>query len=219
MRRRLAQPLIAILLTFGFLATASPANAVPAATKNPSSISVVVNKKNPLRPKTYKPSRLDSVGNGQYLRPAPAAAYKKMRAAASKQGHRLYAISGYRSYSTQRSTYNYWVSKYRTSYANRISAKPGYSEHQTGLAIDIGDSRYGCALYTCFGKLRSGRWLAANAHKYGFIVRYPAGKEKITGYSYEPWHVRYVGVTTATKIKKSGKTLEQHFGYPAAPRY
>ena len=219
MRQPLLQPLIALMLILGFLSTPSTANAVPATTKNPSSSSVVVNKKNPLRPKTYKPSRLISVGNGQSLRPAPAAAYKKMAAAAARQGHRIYPISGYRSYTTQRSTYNYWVSKYGISYANRISAKPGYSEHQTGLTIDVGDSRYGCALNTCFGKLRSGRWLAANAHKYGFIVRYPAGKEYSTGYSYEPWHFRYVGETTATKIKKSGKTLEQHFGYPAAPRY
>ncbi|MFC0581905.1 M15 family metallopeptidase [Micrococcoides hystricis] len=218
MHRKIIAPLLAIGLTFGFLVGSTPADAQASTTK-PSSVTVIVNKKNPLRPKTYRPSRLVSVGNSQALRPAAASAYKKMAAAARTKGHRLYPISGYRSYATQKSTYAYWVSKYGVSYANRISAKPGYSEHQLGLAIDIGDSRYGCALHRCFGSLSSGKWLAANAHRYGFILRYPAGKEWNTGYSYEPWHFRYVGVKTATKIKYSKKTMEQYFGYKSAPTY
>ena len=96
--------------------------------------------------------------------------------------------------------------------ADTYSARPGHSEHQTGLAIDLND------VTDNFGNSREGKWVAAHCHEYGFIIRYPKGKQKITGYMYEPWHVRYVGVKLATKIHDSGLTLEEYLGIDSVYR-
>ena len=126
--------------------------------------------------------------------------------AASLSGFSLPLVSGYRSYSRQQTIYNNYVSRYGQSSADTFSARPGHSEHQTGLAFDVG------RIDDNFGDTPVGMWLKDNAHYYGFIIRYPKGKENITGYKYEPWHVRYVGVGVATDIYNRGITLEEYLG-------
>lgn len=133
-------------------------------------------------------------------------AYYEMKNAAVQNGFSLEIMSGFRSYETQRNLYNRYVNTYGKAEADTFSAEPGKSEHQTGLAFDLGwvDDDYA---YTAEGK-----WLADNCYKYGFIIRYPKGKEHITGYKYEPWHVRYLGNPLATDVYNSGLCLEEYLG-------
>lgn len=183
-----------------------------------SSVAVLVNKKHPLNPLRYVPANLvNARGSGYYLRSDAAGALNTLFTAASRAGHGLAIVSGYRSYDTQASLYNYYVQTYGQAYADTISARPGYSEHQTGLAVDIGNASGSCGLSTCFGDTPAGRWVAANAYRYGFIVRYPNGWSGTTGYSYEPWHLRYVGTTIAADMRaRSYPTMEHYFaGNPA----
>lgn len=177
-----------------------------------ASITVVVNKKHRL-PRNYVPT-LIGVAGGQ-LRPEAAQALASMFDTAQKEDVEMSIISSYRSYDTQVATYNRWVSIDGQAQADRYSARPGHSEHQTGLAVDIGTPSGNCNLSICFGDTAQGKWLAANAYLYGFIIRYPSGKESLTGYQYEPWHLRYLGVETATAVKKSGLTLDQYFDVEA----
>ncbi|MDR6438577.1 D-alanyl-D-alanine carboxypeptidase [Paenarthrobacter nicotinovorans] len=181
---------------------------------DPASFSVLVNKSRPLNPASYAPSDLiNARGSGQYMR-AEAAAWLNglFQGAADAGTGGLSIVSGYRSYATQTQVYWGYVNAYGQAYADTISARPGYSEHQTGLAMDIGNAAGSCGLSTCFGDTAAGKWVAANAHKYGFIVRYPNGYTGTTGYSYEPWHLRYVGVDLATDMNRRGfPTLEHYF--------
>lgn len=133
-------------------------------------------------------------------------AFNQMQADAAKEGINLYIISGFRSYDYQATLYNNYAASDGKEAADRYSARPGHSEHQTGLAFDLN------SLSQSFKDTAEGRWLAANCHKYGFIIRYPEGKEAITGYMYEPWHVRYLGTTVAQAVHSSGKTLEEYLG-------
>lgn len=121
----------------------------------------------------------------------------------SQSAHRYSMISAYRSYSSQERIFNGWVNMYGFEYASTISSQAGHSEHQTGLTMDL-DS-----LDESYGDTPEGVWLAQNCYKYGFIIRYPKGGENITGYSYEPWHVRYLGKSTAKLVYSSGLTLEE----------
>jgi D-alanyl-D-alanine carboxypeptidase len=139
--------------------------------------------------------------------------------AAKAAGHSLSLSSAYRSEALQKQFYDSYVAKDGQAQADIYSARPSYSEHQTGLAADLGRTDQNCQLQICFGDTEAGKWLAANAHTYGFIIRYMQGKEQITGYQYEPWHIRYVGTDLATEIHKTGQTLEEFFGLPAAPDY
>ncbi|TDM10640.1 M15 family metallopeptidase [Macrococcus lamae] len=144
-------------------------------------------------------------------------AYHKMKAAALKKGIVLDVVGapgayGYRSYATQKQLYNNYIYMYGFDYASKISAKPGTSEHQLGLAIDIRDGTNYGTLTTAFQYTAASKFIKENGQRYGFIVRYPAGKESITGFMYEPWHIRYVGVTTATRIKANQTTLEEYLG-------
>lgn len=176
----------------------------------PSSIWVIASKPRPLNPTTYAPSDLVEVGNGQQLRKQAAEAFSKMLAAARKSKLEILPLSGYRSYETQVSTYNNEVRRYGKAIADMQSARPGHSEHQTGLAIDVGGG--GCGIEDCFGNTAEGKWIAANGYKYGFIVRYTPGKEAITGYRAEPWHIRYVGVDLAAEMQRTKiQTLEEFF--------
>lgn len=134
------------------------------------------------------------------------AALAKLQSDAKKEGHDLSTKSGYRSYSTQEALYNRYKTNKGLEYADRISARPGHSEHHTGLAFDVGL----CSVK--LGVMPAGIWLRENAHKYGFIIRYPQYKEAITGYGYEPWHIRYVGVEIATEIMTKNITLEEYLG-------
>lgn len=163
---------------------------------------IIANKKYPL-PKTYNP------GEAVEAR----LAYEEMAAAARKAGYELTAFSTFRSFEYQTTLYNRYVERDGKDNADRYSARPGYSEHQTGLAFDIGEvGRKELWLTSEFGETEAGKWLAENAHFYGFILRYPKGKEDITGYMYESWHFRYLGIPLATEVKESGLTLEEFLG-------
>lgn len=131
---------------------------------------------------------------------------KKMQADAKALGLNIPLVSGYRSYETQEKLYNKYVKKDGENKANTYSAKPGESEHQTGLAFDIG------SVDRSFANTIEAKWLAENAYLYGFIIRYPKGKTDITGYIYEPWHVRYLGEKKAKDVYLSGLTLEEYLG-------
>ena len=139
-----------------------------------------------------------------------AKAFKAMQSAASSEGLSIWNASGFRSYELQESLYNRYAARDGKEAADRYSARPGHSEHQSGLAIDLNE------ITNAFKDTKEGKWVAENCHKYGFILRYPQGKEAQTGYMYEPWHIRYVGVDTATAIYNSGLCLEEYFGITSA---
>lgn len=146
-----------------------------------------------------------------YVRQVTATALERLFAAAEQNGVILKGVSGYRSYTRQQEIYSRNVSTRGKTTTNLVSANPGASEHQTGLAMDVSSESVGCALEESFGDTAEGRWLAKNCHKYGFIIRYPKDKTEITGYSYEPWHIRYVGKKLATHLYKKNITLEEYY--------
>jgi D-alanyl-D-alanine carboxypeptidase len=179
---------------------------------------ILVNKNHRL-PSTYVPSDLITVNvpfpfsedlPKKKMRKEAAVALEKLFDAAQKEGLSLYAQSGYRSYSTQEAIFKRNAQKYGEQKANTFSARAGESEHQTGLAMDVTSSAVGYALVESFATTEEGEWLTENAAQFGFIIRYPKGKEKITGYTYEPWHLRYVGKEAAKKISEKGVTLEEY---------
>jgi D-alanyl-D-alanine carboxypeptidase len=192
---------------------------------DPASLWVVVNKLRPLNPQNYAAPDLVQTpvkyANSPVLRQEAADQIVAMFAAyKAETGNEMQAQSAYRSYDVQVSVYNGWVNQYGQAQADLTSARPGHSEHQTGLAMDISSVPAVCPLKACFADTDQGKWLAANAYKWGFILRYPNGMTDITGYEFEPWHYRYVGIELATEMHTTGiKTLEQFFGLPAAPDY
>jgi len=143
-------------------------------------------------------------GNG--LTADTTAAFNAMQADAAAAGHNIYIASGFRSFSSQTTIYNRYKANEGQAGADTHSARPGHSEHQSGLAFDLN------TITQAFGSTPEGIWTAQNAHLYGFIVRYPQGKESVTGYIWEPWHLRYVGVDVATTLYTSGQTLEEYLG-------
>ena len=184
-----------------------------------SSLQVVVNKHRQLNPAAYVPGQLVRV-QAERLRAPAADAYKQFAKAAKAAGVNVMPISGYRSFSEQASLYDSYVRQYGQATADTLAARPGYSEHQTGLAMDIGNASGTCALQACFANTPAGRWAAEHGWEYGFIIRYPAGAQATTGYTYEPWHLRYVGRAIAEDMKSSGiATLEKYFGLEPAPDY
>jgi D-alanyl-D-alanine carboxypeptidase len=135
-------------------------------------------------------------------------------------GGNLIIQSAYRSFTEQTAVHSRQVKRYGLKVGEALAARPGYSEHQTGLAMDVSARGQGCQIRVCFGQTKAGRWLATNAYKYGFIVRYPNHSTPITGYQYEPWHLRYVGVDIATDMNtKKIHILETYFHLPSAPNY
>jgi D-alanyl-D-alanine carboxypeptidase len=188
---------------------------------NPDSIDVVVNKKHCMQPVTYVPGDLVSIGNGYVLSAKAAPSFNAMMAAASAVGEPMTVTSSYRSYSDQVSTYAYWVNTSGKAGADTYSARPGYSEHQTGLAFDVAATVNGTNyVLSDFAKTSQYQWLQAHAADYGFIQRYYAGSESITGYQAEEWHYRYVGVTVAKDMQTKGiKTLEQYWGISGGDYY
>lgn len=191
---------------------------------DPESLWVVSNKLRPLNPIDFAPADLVipvDVGNefAQPLREPAARAAEQFIGAAATAGHDVWIISAYRDYATQIALYDGYVARDGKEAADRYSARPGHSEHQTGLVIDL-DDHGDCYLDGCFGDTPAGAWLAANAAEHGFIVRYPDGKEAVTGFMPEPWHFRFVGTELALEMQKmSVTTLEEFFGLPAAPGY
>ena len=185
--------------------------------QDPSDLLILVNKQNraPIVPHTLiKPDvtpTSESVSENIYMRPEAAHALEELFAAAAQDGITLYATSGFRSYSTQKAIFSRKASERGEQTANKSVARAGYSEHQTGLAMDIeGETTLGTGLTDAFGESLEGIWVAEHCREYGFIIRYPKGKTDITGYIYEPWHLRYVGVEHATKITELGVTFEEY---------
>ncbi|WP_051412223.1 M15 family metallopeptidase [Halonatronum saccharophilum] len=146
------------------------------------------------------------------LREEAALALEKLFAQAKEDGIKLYGVSAYRSYARQKFLFDYYTKKLGEEEAKRLSAKPGHSEHQSGLAIDLTSSSVGYGLTENFGETKEGKWLAQVGPEFGFIIRYPQGREDTTGYSYEPWHIRYVGEEAALEIHKRGIVLEEYLG-------
>ncbi|SEB09013.1 D-alanyl-D-alanine carboxypeptidase [Thalassobacillus cyri] len=191
--------------------------------KEPHAITVVVNKNRKL-PEGFEPKNLtvpevpfpfDEFHQKKQLRLEAAEALEELFRGAKQDGVELVAASGYRSYERQKQIYQNNVSQNGKEHANQFSAKPGTSEHQTGLAMDVTSAAAAFKLEQSFIETKEGKWLEDNAHEYGFIIRYPEGKSDITGYAYEPWHLRYVGIETATEIHQEQETLEEFFGlYP-----
>ncbi len=186
---------------------------------DPNSITVVVNKERHL-PADYVPEDLVTP-DVRFAQPSLAVrpmreeagnALELLFSDAEKDGNYLYAMSGYRSYEIQKSLFTNYSLSHGEEAANRFSARPGQSEHQLGLAMDVSCESIGFILDEKFEDTKEGTWVRENAHKYGFIIRYQKGKEDITGYMYEPWHLRYVGVELASEIKEKDVTLEEYFG-------
>ncbi len=195
---------------------------------DPASLWVVVNKQRPLDPKNYVPTDLVTPnvplrvpGNASMqIRAETGSAMEAMFAAAKAAGAPLMLSSGYRSYNYQVSLYSSYVTAHGQASADTFSARPGYSEHQTGLAFDVEPLDKQCDVDQCFANTPAGKWVAEHAYEYGFFIRYPADKVAITGYEYEPWHLRYVGKALALEMHNTHtETLEEFFGLPAAPNY
>lgn len=179
---------------------------------DPTSPLVLVNEHHPLQPRDYAPQELVAVsGAGTEMVPHAAKALKKLIAGAAQDGHALMVESAYRSYDHQVELFQRYTRKYGKDYASRISAKPGTSEHQLGLSADLGVASGQCSLKACLADLPAGKWMAAHATDYGFIVRYPQDEQETTGYNFEPWHLRYVGNKAARQMDEDGTaTLEQY---------
>lgn len=157
---------------------------------------MIVNKEYPL-PRSYDPKDLDTTAYNAFL---------EMKKAAEADDIELWIQSGYRSYDRQKELYDESINSPDANKTDSLIAKPGYSEHQTGLSVDIN------SVTELMDEWAEGVWLKDNCYKYGFIVRYPKGKENYTGYDYEPWHLRYVGRDLATKLHDSGQCLEEYLG-------
>lgn len=192
---------------------------------DPASLWVIVNKTRRL-PEGYIPGglvvphvrlQLSPKAERMHVRQVVAAPLQDLFAAAHNAGFDLELLSGYRSEAYQKKIYDKYVKKLK-SRAAIASAQPGYSEHQTGLAVDL--DRYKdlrCLAMPCFAVMPDAKWLADHAHEFGFIIRYEKGKEAITGYEYEPWHLRYVGKELAAELFLKHQTMEEFFDVAAVP--
>ncbi|KIQ94155.1 D-alanyl-D-alanine carboxypeptidase [Anoxybacillus thermarum] len=187
---------------------------------NPDNVLALVNKEQQL-PADYKPADLvipnvpftfkETDVEKRHMRAEAAKALEEMFTAAKKQQIILYAVSGYRSYERQQQLFVSEVQRSGKEKAVVAVAMPGKSEHQTGLAIDITSPSVQYTITPAFGDTSEGKWVAQHAHEFGFIIRYPKGKEHITKYQYEPWHLRYVGKKAAKVIYEKQITLEEYF--------
>lgn len=175
---------------------------------NPHAIDIIVNKKNCIQPLAFVPTDMQVVF-GATISAKAIPDFTAMHSAAQAAGVPFIVSSSYRSYDQQITTYDYWVSINGHAGADTVSARAGYSEHQTGLTVDLASD--GCWL-DCFTGTPQQLWLQQHAAQYGFVERYPIGASAITGYSPESWHYRYVGVQVAQDMKKRGiATLEQYW--------
>lgn len=190
-------------------------------TTDPASLWVVVNKSHKIAPTEYTPSDLSYTPNGVLVSGQILPDLNAFVAAAAADGVMLPIISGYRSYANQRTLYNNYVAQYGQGVTDTISARPGHSEHQLGLAVDLGTpSNPACSLNACFATTAEGVWLAAHAQDYGFTVRYTAENTDITGYDPEGWHIRYIGRELAAEMKKQTITsLETFFSITGGKVY
>ncbi len=186
---------------------------------NPADILVLVNKERSL-PADYVPEGLMAPEipfyfseniEKRWLRPEAAKAIEEMFAKAKEDGIHMFGASAYRSYKTQEALFSRYVGTHGEEEAARFSARAGQSEHQTGLTIDVYHANITNGLEEAFADTPEGQWVAENAHQFGFVIRYPKDKEEITGYSFEPWHLRYVGTNVANELYKKNITLEEYF--------
>ena len=178
----------------------------------PNILLVLVNKNFKL-PENYIPDDLEKIdvkysNEDKYLRKEAKDAFEQLSKDAKNEGHQIVAVSAYRPYSYQLKLYDEYVATMGFDYAEKCSARPGHSEHQTGLAVDVMGSNLD---YNEFENSKEFNWMLNNAHKYGFILRYPKNKTNITGFKYEPWHYRYVGKTVAKIIYEEDITLEEYY--------
>lgn len=175
----------------------------------------VITKDKPIEPLDYEPHDLVNVDGDTYqVRAEVADHLDAMFAAAQDVGITLRVISGYRSHQTQAETHDYWVQRYGRQAAEERSARPGYSEHQSGLAVDLDDASGQCYLSACFETTDAGAWLTRHAHVYGFIKSYPPNTTERTGYIHEPWHWRYVGPRAAARMHRFKIALLQDYVDP-----
>lgn len=194
---------------------------------NPDDILVVSNKERNL-PDDYEPQDLvipdvpfpfEEKAEKKFMRKEAAKALEEMFADAKANHLNLYAQSGYRSFKRQKTVFASNVKRLGEEDAKRVSASPGQSEHQTGLAMDVTSPDINYSLIVDFEHTPEGKWVLEHAHHYGFIIRYPKGKEAITGYDYEPWHLRYVGKEHALYIKENELTLEEYLSESTPVHY
>lgn len=183
-------------------------------TTDPASPWVVVNKRRPMTPADFEPEL--TVVDQHLVATIAADDLTALLDAAAEAGVPLHVASAYRSPSYQRGVYDGIVARDGQALADRWSARPGHSEHQTGLAVDVDSLAHPeCRIEACFGDLREGRWVARHAHRFGFLVRYTEDARRITGFDAEPWHLRYVGRPLAREMHRTGvTTLEEVFGLP-----
>lgn len=202
--------------TYGDKSEAAEIQVKKAMENDPEDVLMLVNKKNWLS-SSYVPSKLVSLGSLAIVdieaKEEVREAYEKLYRDAQKAGFDIKVISAYRDYDLQVSLFDYWCKVDGLKQALRTSAKAGRSEHQTGYALDVSCEELNWDLLERFGNTAEGKWLGENAHKYGFIVRYGKDTEAITGYAYEPWHIRYVGEKAAKEIFEQNITLEEYLGY------
>lgn len=203
--------------------TPAPAPAPSFDIDNPSSITVVVNKQRQINPAGWAPDDLvaPNVPNsgGQPLRAEAAAALEQMYAESVAARVPFAILSAFRGYDMQQQLFNSYAAQDGVAAAETYSARPGFSEHQTGLVADISEC-LGCGLSYEFGTMPQGVWARENAWRFGFILRYQDGQQPVVGYVYEPWHFRYVGPEVAADMHAKGiVNLEDYFGLPAAPGY
>lgn len=191
-----------------------------------ASLQSIVNKLRPMQPAEYAPELVDvstEQEGGEVVRPELDAALTELDAAMRAAiGEGTYVTSSYRSYDLQAQYYQNAIANYGQEAADTTSARPGHSEHQTGLAIDLMSTAMACRLDHCFGETEAGQWIAEHAWEHGFVVRYPPGEQAqaITGYYWEPWHLRYIGTDVSTAMHEQGiATLEEFFELPPAPDY
>lgn len=189
---------------------------------DPNSLWVVASKDRPLDPQSYRPSDLEFIANGsrtdksndeRSLRAVVAEDFQRLIADAKTAGYDLMIGSGFRTYELQKLYYTNYARINGQEQADKYSSKPGYSEHQTGLAFDITLRSMECYISVCFGDTAAGKWVATRAVDYGFILRYPADKTEVTKYQYEPWHLRYVGRPLAKALTESELTLDEAYSY------
>lgn len=172
--------------------------------EEPELLYSLITREQAIEPLRYAPEDLVEVQGGPYqLRAEAAEALEELLETAEDEGHPwLVVTSGYRAYDVQAGTHADWVGRVGRDRASVVSAVAGHSEHQLGLAVDVGGE---CGLYDCMKDSEDGRWLAENGHRFGFIVRYPEGGEEVTGYAWEPWHLRYVGPRAAWQMRLTGE--------------
>jgi D-alanyl-D-alanine carboxypeptidase len=178
---------------------------------SPTSYDFLVNKNNKLT-SDYIPNDLENISleyscENKQLRYEAKNAFEKMAKRAKEDGYNIIAVSTYRSYEYQEKLYNNYVKDKGKYYADLASARAGHSEHQTGLAVDVANTSLD---YDNFEQTKEFNWMINNSYKYGFILRYPKAKFHITGFKYEPWHYRYVGIDIATYIYENNITLEEY---------